>query len=251
MMRILSVFLVLLCFNLSSAQIRGKVLSKDNAPVPFVNIFIENTYIGTATNEYGNYELNYNIKGKVVLIFQYLGYKSQKHILDITSYPYNFDVVMEEEDFQLQEVVLTNGENPANQIIKNAIASKKKNTEKTNRFEADFYSRGIFRAKDIPEKFMGFEIGDLEGNLDSTRSGVIYLSETVSKIKFEKPNNLREDIIASKVAGNDNGFSFNTALNTDYDFYSNYVDFGINMISPLADNAFNYYKYKLESINII
>lgn len=247
MMRILSVFLVLLCFNLSSAQIRGKVLSKDNAPVPFVNIFIENTYIGTATNEYGNYELNYNIKGKVVLIFQYLGYKSQKHILDITSYPYNFDVVMEEEDFQLQEVVLTNGENPANQIIKNAIASKKKNTEKTNRFEADFYSRGIFRAKDIPEKFMGFEIGDLEGNLDSTRSGVIYLSETVSKIKFEKPNNLREDIIASKVAGNDNGFSFNTALNTDYDFYSNYVDFGINMISPLADNAFNYYKYNLES----
>lgn len=247
MMRILSVFLVLLCFNLSSAQIRGKVLSKDNAPVPFVNIFIENTYIGTASNEYGNYELNYNIKGRVAVIFQYLGYKTQKHILDIQDYPYSFDVVMEEEDFQLQEVVLTNGENPANQIIKNAIASKKKNTEKTNRFEADFYSRGIFRAKDIPEKFMGIEIGDLEGNLDSTRSGVIYLSETVSKIKFEKPNNLREDIIASKVAGNDNGFSFNTALNTDYDFYSNYVDFGINMISPLADNAFNYYKYKLES----
>ncbi|MBD3724757.1 MAG: carboxypeptidase-like regulatory domain-containing protein [Flavobacteriaceae bacterium] len=246
-MRIISFFLVLLCYCVSSAQIRGKVLSKENAPVPFVNIFIENTYIGTASNEYGNYELNYNIKGKVVLIFQNLGYKSQKHILDITGYPYNFDVVMEEEDFQLQEVVLTNGENPANQIIKNAIASKKKNTEKTNRFEADFYSRGIFRAKDIPEKFMGIEIGDLEGNLDSTRSGVIYLSETVSKIKFEKPNNLKEDIIASKVAGNDNGFSFNTALNTDYDFYSNYVDFGINMISPLADNAFNYYKFQLES----
>jgi hypothetical protein len=36
---------------------------------------------------------------------------------------------------------------------------------------------------------MGVEIGDLEGNLDSTRSGIIYQSETVSKIKFEKPNN--------------------------------------------------------------
>jgi len=36
-------------------------------------------------------------------------------------------------------------------------------------------------------------------------------------------------------------------LNTNYDFYENYVDFGINMISPIADNAFNYYKYKLES----
>src|SRR5690606_31943307 len=90
-------------------------------------------------------------------------------------------------------------------------------------------------------------IGDLEGSLDSTRSGVIYLSETVSKIKFERPDNLKEEIIASKVAGDDKGFSYNTALNTDYDFYRNYVDFGINLISPLADNAFNYYKYKLES----
>src|SRR5690606_29851389 len=89
--------------------------------------------------------------------------------------------------------------------------------------------------------------GDLEGNLDSTRSGVIYLSETVSKIKFEKPNHLKEEIIASKVAGNDNGFSYNTALNTNYDFYENYVDFGINMVSPIANNAFNYYKYQLES----
>ena len=41
-----------------------------------------------------------------------------------------------------------------------------------------------FKAKDIPKKFMGVEIGDIEGSLDSTRSGVIYLSETVSKIKF-------------------------------------------------------------------
>ena len=32
---------------------------------------------------------------------------------------------------------------------------------------------------------MGVEIGDLDGNLDSTRSGIIYQSETVSKIKFK------------------------------------------------------------------
>ena len=28
---------------------------------------------------------------------------------------------------------------------------KKKNAAKTDKFEADFYSRGIFRAKDIPK----------------------------------------------------------------------------------------------------
>ena len=181
------------------------------------------------------------------LIFQYLGFKTQKHILNITSFPFEFDVTLQEEDFQLKEVVVVNGENPANEIIRNAIKSKKKNAAKTDKFEADFYSRGIFRAKDIPKKFMGVEIGDLEGNLDSTRSGIIYQSETVSKIKFQKPDDLKEEIIASKIAGDDNGFSYNTALKTNYDFYDNYVEFNINMVSPIADNAFNYYKYKLES----
>ena len=241
-------FALLFIFSsISFAQIKGTIKDKEGNPLPFVNIYIENTYIGTTSNELGKYELNVNEKKNVHLIFQYLGFKTQKHILSITQFPYEFDVVLQEEDFQLKEVVIVNGENPANEIIRNAIRDKKKNAARTDKFEADFYSRGIFRAKDIPKKFMGVEIGDLEGNLDSTRSGIIYQSETVSKIKFQKPNDLKEEIIASKIAGDDNGFSYNTALNTNYDFYENYVDFGINMVSPIADNAFNYYRYKLES----
>jgi hypothetical protein len=239
--------LLLFIASISFSQIKGTVKDKDGNPLPFVNIYIENTYIGTTSNELGKYELSTTEKSNVPLIFQYLGYKTQKQILNISQFPYQFDVVLIEEDFQLKEVVVLNNENPANEIIRNTIKEKKKNAAKTDKFEADFYSRGVFKAKDIPKKFMGVEIGDLEGNLDSTRSGIIYQSETVSKIKFQKPDNLKEEIIASKIAGDDNGFSYNTALNTNYDFYENYVDFGINMISPIADNAFNYYKYKLES----
>jgi hypothetical protein len=242
----ITIFLLFLTF-ISFAQIKGTIKDKEGNALPFVNIYIENTYIGTTSNELGKYELNTTEKNNVHLIFQYLGFKTQKHVINISQFPYEFDVVLIEEDFQLKEVVVVNGENPANEIIRNAIKAKKKNAAKTDKFEADFYSRGIFKAKDIPKKFMGVEIGDLDGNLDSTRSGIIYQSETVSKIKFQKPDNLKEEIIASKIAGDDNGFSYNTALNTNYDFYENYVDFGINMVSPIADNAFNYYKYKLES----
>ena len=187
-------FALLFVSSFTFSQIKGTVKDKDGNPLPFVNIYIENTYIGTTSNELGKYELNTTEKNNVHLIFQYLGYKTQKHILNITSFPYEFDVALQEEDFQLKEVVVVNGENPANDIIRNAIKSKKKNAAKTDKFEADFYSRGIFRAKDIPKKFMGFEIGDLDGNLDSTRSGIIYQSETVSKIKFQKPDNLKEEI---------------------------------------------------------
>ena len=230
------------------SQIKGTVIDTNGNPLPYVNIYVENTYIGTTTNENGKYELTYTTSKNVTLLFQYLGFKTQKRIVNITHLPFELDVTLQEEDFQLNEVIVKNGVNPADEILKKTIAAKKINAAKTDKFEADFYSRGIFKVKDIPKKIMGIEVGDMEGSLDSTGSGVIYLSETVSKIKFEKPNNLKEEIIASKIAGDDNGFSYNTALNTNYDFYENYVEFGINMVSPIADNAFNYYKYTLEGV---
>ena len=230
------------------AQIRGTVTDKNGEPLVFASVFINDTYIGTSTNEKGQYELNFKELKKVTLVFQNLGYKTQKVELNVDQLPYTKNIQMVEESYMMQEIVLTDGENPANEIIRNAIKSKKTNSAKTDKFEADFYSRGIFRVKDVPKKFMGEEIGDLDGDLDSlTRSGVIYLSETVSKIKVQKPDKLKETIIASKTAGDSKGFSYNTALNTNYDFYENYVPFNLNLVSPIADNAFNYYKFKLES----
>lgn len=32
----------------------------------------------------------------------------------------------------------------------------------------------------------------------------------------------------------------------NFDFYENYLPFQVNVVSPIADNAFNYYKYKME-----
>ena len=232
------------CF--SFAQIKGKVTDLKGNALPYASVTIEKTYIGTSTNENGEYELNIKKPGNYTLVFKILGYKTKTVSQNISTFPAVINVSLSDEQYSIEEVVVKSGENPANAIIRNATANRKKNTDKTDKYEADFYSRGIFRVKDIPKKFMGIEIGDLDGNVDSTGAGIIYQSETVSKIKFEKPNNLKEEIIASKVAGNDNGFSFNTALNTNYDLYQNTVDFNIPMVSPIASNAFTYYKYKIE-----
>ena len=111
-------FALLFVSSFTFSQIKGTVKDKDGNPLPFVNIYIENTYIGTTSNELGKYELNTTEKNNVHLIFQYLGYKTQKHILNITSFPYEFDVALQEEDFQLKEVVVVNGENPANDTLR-------------------------------------------------------------------------------------------------------------------------------------
>jgi hypothetical protein len=239
-------FLFLLLSFSNFAQVKGTVSDEKGNPLPFVTISEGNTYNGTTSNEQGKYELNVKTTGQHTLIFQYLGFKTQKITVAIEALPHTLDIKMLEESFSLKEVVINPKNNPANEIIRNAIAAKKKNSEKTARFKADFYSRGIFRIKDAPKTILGQKIDMFDEVLDSTRSGILYLSETVSKITFQKPDKMKEVIIASKVSGKDNGFSFNNAASVNFDFYENYLPFDVNVISPIADNAFNYYKYKFE-----
>jgi hypothetical protein len=241
--------LILFAFSLLSitaiSQVKGLVVDQNNTPLSGVTILIEDTYNSTSSNENGFYELNLKKTGKYTIVFQYIGYKTHKETVNISSFPYELNAKLQETNYTLNEVIINNQEDPAKQIIKNAIAAKKVNSEKTAKYKADFYSKGIVRIKDAPKKIMGQDLGDFEGALDSTRTGILYLSETVSKLTFQKPDKMKETIIASKVSGKDNGFSFNNAATINYDFYENYID-RINMISPINDNAFNYYKFKIE-----
>lgn len=226
--------------------VSGTVTDMNGNPLPFVAVFLENTYVGTTTNEQGKYEIMPKNVSKYIIVFQYLGYKTKKVKFVFEQFPQKLDIQLEEENITLNEVIVDKKNNPANEVIRNAIASKKENSESTSKYTADFYSRGIFRIKDAPKAILGQKFDYFDEVLDSTRSGILYLSETVSKIAYQKPDKLKETIVASKVSGNDNGFSFNNAASADFDFYENYLKFQANVVSPIADNAFNYYKFKLE-----
>ena len=244
---LLIILIGLISFS-SFSQINGIVKDNKNQTLPFVNIYVENTYIGTTSNEEGNYELNIRKADTYTIVFQFLGYKTVKKTVKIETFPYTLDAILAEEEISLNEVVVNSNENPANKIIRKAIEFRKSNLEKINSYKADFYSRGLIRIKNAPEKIFGQDIGDLGGGLDSTRSGVIYLSETISKIEFLRPDKLKEKITGSKVSGDDSGFSFNTAIDVDYNFYDNTIELGNQIISPIANNAFSYYNYKLDGI---
>lgn len=239
-----------LFFSISNfAQIKGTITDEKGNPLPFVSVLEENTYTSTTSNEQGNYQLNVKEVGKNKITFQYLGFKTQKIAVSSNSKSVILDVKLQEESFALNEVIIDPKNNPANAIIKSAIANKKENSDKTGRYTADFYSKGMFKVKDLPKKILGQKVDlgeDMASNLDSTGTGILYLSETISKISFEKPNKLKEKIIASKISGNNKGYSYNTASLSTYDFYDNTLDFDIKLISPIADNAFSYYRYKLE-----
>ncbi len=242
-----AILILVLIFSASSfAQVKGTVTDSKGKPIAFANVYVKDTYISTTSNEQGKYELNVKIPGTYIILFKYLGYKTEKKVIEFDKMAISVDATLQVEEIQLQDVAISNKVNPAIAIIKNAIASKKENTKKTDKYNADFYSRGIFRVKNLPKTILGQKLDFFDEMIDSTRSGILYLSETVSKITFQKPDKMKETIIASKVSGNDNGYSFNNAAMVNYDFYENYLDFNVKVVSPIADNAFNYYKYKFD-----
>ncbi|RKS50741.1 carboxypeptidase-like protein [Gillisia mitskevichiae] len=245
-LKFLLLFLLISQFTFS--QVTGTVRDNNNLPLPYVNIYTEDGTQGTTTNEEGNFELRLTKTGEYELVFQFLGYQTFKKKIVVEKFPFQLDVQLTSETTNLDEVTINSKDNPADRIIRNAIASRKENLAKLEQYTANYYSRGLWRIKNAPEKILGQELGDLGGGLDSTRSGIIYLSETISEITFRAPDDFKEKIIASKVSGNDNGFSLNSAEESDFSFYNNTINLNTEIVSPIADYAFNYYNYKLEGV---
>ena len=227
-------------------QISGTVTDNMDAPILGVNIYIENTYIGTTSNGDGEFLLERSPKEGGVLVFQSLGFKS--HNVRITGGEKidNLHIKLIPEAISLQEVLITNSEDPAYPIMRKAIAARKSHMQKMATFRAEFYSRGLIALDSVPEKIFGQDIGDLDGAIDSTRSGVIYLSETFSKLSFRQPDDLIENIMASKVSGDNNGFSFNSARDVDFNLYRNTIEINYPILSPIANNALGTYDFKYE-----
>ncbi|MDV6167942.1 DUF5686 and carboxypeptidase regulatory-like domain-containing protein [Flavobacterium sp. DG1-102-2] len=240
--------LLLLLFTFAThAQIKGKITSTTGEGVPFVSVSIQNTYVSTTANEDGAYELPVKNQGSHTIIFQSLGFKTKKITTKADSFPHTLNITLENDNYELKELTISKGEDPAYAIIRNAIAKRKYNAEKSGRFEADFYSKGVYRVKNIPKKIMGMKVETEEEGLDSTGSGMIYLAETVSHITVDYPQKIKERIIASRVSGSDNGYSYNNAHENNYNFYDDYIEVeDVKMISPIAKGAAGYYKYKFE-----
>ncbi|MGB3775659.1 MAG: DUF5686 family protein, partial [Leeuwenhoekiella sp.] len=200
---------LLLIFPLSLfAQIDGNVTGSDGEPLPFVNIYIEGSTLGTTSNAEGDYRLNITDTGDYEVTFQFLGYATQTVKINAPKLPHILNLKMKEAATALDEVVVDATINPADLIVQAVIDNKENVLRKQDEYTAGFYSRGLWKIQNAPKRILGQEV-DLGSGLDSTRSGIVYLSETISTISYRSPNDFKEKITASKVSGDDQGFSFN------------------------------------------
>lgn len=246
-----TVFLVLfILFQLSvwANTVSGVISSAANqTPLPFSSVLVKGTTRGASANSNGFYSLSLE-PGKYTLVFQYIGYQSQEKNIVVINEPLKLDVFLAIQSYQLNEVVVkTGGEDPAYAIIRNAIARRKENLNEIKQFSTEVYIKGQMQLRNYPKTFLGQKVDFEDG--DTSKRKMLLLSETIAKYSVSEPNQRKVEVISTKLSGRSNGFGFSNPQIIS--FYENTISLGDGLnprgfISPVSDNALNFYRYKFE-----
>jgi hypothetical protein len=227
----------------------GKITDGAGNAVPFATVYIRNTTKGTSANSDGSYTLNLKT-GQYDVQYRAMGYKQESRKIDLKENK-TINITLKAEDYQIKEVTIRAGaEDPAYAIIRRAIKKRKTYLNEVNAYTTEVYIKGMQKLLAAPKKFLGIDMQKIahENGLDSNRTGIIYLSESQSKYSFIRPDKVHEEIISSKFSGSNRAFTFNRASDMQVNFYENLLTWdGLSnrpLISPIADNALSYYKYK-------
>lgn len=221
-----------------AAIIKGDISDENGKPLSFASIFVPQTGSGTLSNADGYYEIQLD-PGSYTLVFQYLGYSStQKNItISAATEEQVHHIQLEPQAYQLQTVEVYDGkENPANTVMRKAIAKASYHRQQLDSYTAEVYIKGSGRL--LNEPFFLRKALREEG-IDSTMA---FTSESVSAITYTRPNTFKEHVISIYESGNANGTSPNSFVQASF-----YEDRVAEAVSPLATNAFAYYKFDLDA----
>jgi hypothetical protein len=228
-------------------EISGMVKDTLGEAVSFASIYVKGSTTGTSANIDGAYTLKVN-GATVTLIFKAIGYKPAEQTISKGN-RHIVNVVLTPEAYTLEGVTISaSAKDPAYAIMRNAIKNRKRHLVEVKEFSTSVYIKGLQKLVGAPKKFFGRDIQKTL-DLDTNRKGILYLSESQSNYNYHRPDQIHEVMISSKVAGRNNAFSFNKASDLNINFYNNLVLENVltsrGFVSPLAENAFFYYDYKL------
>lgn len=217
--------------------IRGRINNEQGKGVPFANIYIPKLSSGTTSNIDGNYELKLQ-EGQYKVLFQYLGYQTQTMELTIGKTFQEINVQLVFQDYQLPEVkVLASGEDPAYYIMRRAIALAPYYQKQVSKYSCKVYLKGSGMFDKIPfllEKQM---------KKDGVKENEAFVMETVSKIDFELPDKVSQQVLAMRSSGKDNNTSPMAMITNnlyDADKYG--------VVSPVGKSALKVYQFSLDGV---
>jgi hypothetical protein len=165
-------------YSQQSFVIRGKVVDAvEKEPLPSATIRIAGTAQGTITNGEGDFRFTSH-DFPITLVVSYVGHTSDTVIITDGG-AHNLLIRLQPNAIQVAEMVIT-GEDPAYQIIRYAIESKKKWMKRLTSYEGKAFNRVVIRAQD----------------------SIAAITESYSTLYWRSDDSLREIITQQKQTGN-------------------------------------------------
>lgn len=232
--RLLTCLVLILITSFVSAQgVKGTMKSDDGKPLPFATIYIKQLVTGTTTNAEGHFEVICP-SGEYDMVFQFLGHETLEKKVTIGEEVVELNVVLKTQAIVLRSAIInSNNEDPAYTIMRKAIAKAKYHTQQLDSYSAQVYIKGTGKLVDYP--WLAKKALEKEG----IKKNQAFVSESVSEIKYTRPNKFEERVISIRSDGKDNNTSPTNFINGSF-----YEPIIAETVSPLSPAAFSYYKFE-------
>ncbi|MDA3928034.1 MAG: DUF5686 family protein [Prolixibacteraceae bacterium] len=216
----------------------------NNEPLPYSNIHFKKNKTGTITYSDGRFSINTNTVPDTMIISA-IGYTTK--FIPINKFKnQHYDILLQSKEFELNEIVIHPGENPA-VIIMNKVLDEKKRNDPMNAITiaCNTYTKILVNALNEDSQF-------------NIKKGLpIFFSEKISQNIIQKnPYFERGEILTERQEGL--GFlkemsiiGYSNNMSIGFNFYNNVIElFDKPFISPLNNRAFLFYKFYLKDSTI-
>ncbi|HEX8516603.1 MAG TPA: DUF5686 family protein [Bacteroidia bacterium] len=247
-------FLLLLISVSVSAQysVEGKVVDSQNGePLAFVNIAIPDQSESASTNIDGKFRIS-SSSSFSELVFSYVGYEMVR--LSVWKNEKNMVIRLQKKSYDLTEVEILPGENPAHRIIRLATKNRDRNNpEKISSYVCNTYSKTywdlVYNEDEVNDKNDSSKVDSLKSRLKIfSENSHLLMMESVTDRSFLYPENLREIITATKVSGfKDPSFSATATDLQPFSFYGDHFKIlGKNYLNPITSGSTGKYFFVIE-----
>jgi hypothetical protein len=242
--------IALISLQANAQKIYGTVFTSQGDLLPYSSITVKGTSKGASANEKAKFSINLQ-EGEYTIVCQHLGYTTIEKKVSVSG---NTEVtfIMQDQKLNLETVVISNDrEDPAYEVIRNAIKKREYFKKQVDAFTCNIYSKDLIKLKSLPNKVFGKKIeaeDRKDMGVDSAGKGIVYLSESISKVSIKNPDKYKLEIMSSRISGS-NGFgftfpSFISLYNSNVKVFSEKFN-PRGFISPISDGAIGLYKFKM------
>ena len=237
--------------------VSGKVTDERNRqPLAFVNVVVNEGLQGVITDIDGRYSIT---AGEPItrVKFSSIGYEPKEVVIQADQKKCN--VALTPVTFELGEVTVEAGENPAHRIIDSLMAHRKAN----NPNSLDSYHYNIYDKMVITVDSSSFGqaiANDTAMNMtrlhlfDSImKKSDLMVMETASEVFFKAPDHKLQNVLGTKIAGmKDPTFMYLVNSMQSISFYDETVNItGTDYVNPISRGSKTRYFFTLESVNPI